>query len=140
MTKSAAGTLLMEGREEIEGIEGIEGITGRTPRGGSAQATTGRGGTTDLAAVAFATTATTATTMAYAELHAASAFSFLRAGSAVEALVDRAAELGLCALALCDFMTLAGVVRFQAACARRGLHGIIGCELAVADPVFGDRA
>jgi hypothetical protein len=76
----------------------------------------------------------------YAELHAASAFSFLRAGSGVEALVDRAADLGLSALALCDYMTLAGVVRFQAACERRGVHGIVGCELAVADPVFGDRA
>jgi error-prone DNA polymerase len=77
---------------------------------------------------------------AYAELHAASAFSFLRAGSAVEALVDRAAALGLVALALCDYMTLAGAVRFQAACVQRGVHGIIGVELAVADPIFGDHA
>jgi DNA polymerase-3 subunit alpha len=42
------------------------------------------------------------------------------------------------ALALTDFMTLAGVVRFQAACAEHGIRPIIGCELAVADPQFGD--
>jgi error-prone DNA polymerase len=74
----------------------------------------------------------------YVELHASSAYSFLRAGSSVEALVARAAELGMPALALTDHMTLAGVVRFQAACAEYGVRPIIGCELAVADPQFGD--
>src|SRR5437868_2960126 len=49
----------------------------------------------------------------YVELHAHSAFSFLRAGSSVEALVARAADLGMDALALTDTMTLAGAVRFQ---------------------------
>ena len=76
----------------------------------------------------------------YAELHAASAFSLLRSGSSVDALVARAAALGLSALALTDYMTLAGVVRFQAACAQHGLHGIVGAELAIADPVLGAGA
>ena len=76
----------------------------------------------------------------YVELHAHSAFSFLRAGSGVEALVARAAELGMAALALTDTMTLAGAVRFQAACAEQASRPILGCELAVADPVFGDVA
>src|SRR5947209_10255778 len=76
----------------------------------------------------------------YVELHANSAYSFLRAGSSVEALVSRAAELGMSALALTDHMTLAGVVRFQAACAEHGILPIIGCELAVAAPTFGDSA
>src|SRR5579884_254951 len=44
------------------------------------------------------------------------------------------------ALALTDYMTLAGVVRFQAACAECGIQAIVGAELAVADPVFGDVA
>jgi error-prone DNA polymerase len=35
-------------------------------------------------------------------------------------------------------MTLAGVVRFQAACAEHGIRSIVGCELSVADPQFGD--
>jgi error-prone DNA polymerase len=76
----------------------------------------------------------------YVELHAHSAFSFLRAGSSVEALVARAAALEMPALALTDDMTLAGVVRFQAACAAHGIRPILGCELAVIDPVFGDAA
>jgi error-prone DNA polymerase len=76
----------------------------------------------------------------YVELHVRSAFSLLRAGSSVEALVARAAEVGLPALALTDYMTLAGVVRFQAACAKAGIHPIVGAELAIADPVFGDAA
>ena len=76
----------------------------------------------------------------YVELHCHSAFSFLNAGSSVEALVARAAELGMSALALTDEMTLAGIVRFQTACAERGVRGIVGAELAVSDPVFGDAA
>ena len=80
------------------------------------------------------------TELPYAELHARSAFSLLRAGSTPEALVARAAAIGLSALALTDYMTLGGVVRFQAACAQQGITGIIGAELAVVDPVFGDIA
>jgi DNA polymerase III subunit alpha len=74
----------------------------------------------------------------YIELHASSAYSFLRSGSSVEALVARAAELGMPALALTDHMTLAGVVRFQAACAEHGVRPIVGCELSVANATFGD--
>ncbi len=74
----------------------------------------------------------------YVELHASSAYSFLRAGSSVEALVARAAALGMPTLALVDYMTLAGIVRFQAACVEHGVRPIVGCELAVADPQFGD--
>lgn len=76
----------------------------------------------------------------YAELHCASAFSLLRAGSSVEALVEHAAAAGLSALALADYMTLGSVVRFQTACASHGIHAIVGVELAVADPIFGDAA
>ncbi len=74
---------------------------------------------------------------AYVELHLASAFSFLRGASSPEALVARAASLGMRALALTDHMTLAGVVRFQAACATHAIQPIVGVELAVAEPVFG---
>lgn len=74
----------------------------------------------------------------YVELHTQSAYSFLRSGSSVEALVARAAELGMPALALTDHMTLAGVVRFQAACAEHDIRPIVGCELAVANATFGD--
>ncbi|HEX9039050.1 MAG TPA: DNA polymerase III subunit alpha [Ktedonobacterales bacterium] len=74
----------------------------------------------------------------YAELHCASVFSFLRAGSSVEALVARAGALGMPALALTDHMTLAGAVRFQTACAEAGISPILGVELVVAEePLFG---
>jgi DNA polymerase III alpha subunit len=55
-------------------------------------------------------------------------------------LVTRAAELGMSALALTDHMTLAGVVRFQASCVERHIRPIVGCELEVAAPTFGDDA
>jgi DNA polymerase III subunit alpha len=74
----------------------------------------------------------------YVELHASSAYSFLRSGSSIEALVARAADLGMPALALTDHMTLAGVVRFQTACAEQGIRPIVGCELSVANATFGD--
>src|SRR5262249_3682131 len=76
----------------------------------------------------------------YVELHCASAFSFRRSSSDVEALVTRAAQLRMPALALTDYMTFAGMVRFQEACARYGVRAIAGIELAVADPTFGDTA
>ena len=76
----------------------------------------------------------------YIELHCASAYSFRRAGSDVEALVAQAAHLGMLALALTDHMTLAGMVRFQEACARHSVRAIAGAELAIADPIFGDAA
>jgi error-prone DNA polymerase len=76
----------------------------------------------------------------YVELHARSVFSFLRAGSSVETLVAQAAALGMPALALTDYMTLAGVVHFQSACAAHGIRPILGAELAIADPIFGDAA
>ncbi len=37
-------------------------------------------------------------------------------------------------------MRVAGVVRFQTACARHGIQPIVGVELALADPVFGAPA
>src|SRR5262249_58737614 len=72
----------------------------------------------------------------YVELHMASAFSFLRGASTPEALVARAAALGMRALALTDYMSLAGVVRFQAACAQYGIQPIVGPQPAVAEPPF----
>ena len=48
----------------------------------------------------------------YVELHAASAFSFLRASSLPEELAERAAELGYPALALLDRDGVSGAPRF----------------------------
>ena len=56
----------------------------------------------------------------YAELHAWSNFSFLQGGSHPEALIDRAAELGLSAIALTDRDGLYGAVRFSTHARRHG--------------------
>ena len=69
----------------------------------------------------------------YAELHAWSNCSFLQGGSHPEELVERAAELGLTALALTDRDGLYGAVRFSAHARRRGVAAIIGSELTFED-------
>jgi DNA polymerase III alpha subunit (gram-positive type) len=51
----------------------------------------------------------------YVELHAASAFSFLAGASQPEALIERAAELDMPAIAIADRNSLYGVARFHTA-------------------------
>ncbi|MGE4083881.1 MAG: DNA polymerase III subunit alpha, partial [Vicinamibacterales bacterium] len=68
----------------------------------------------------------------YVELHAASAFSFLRAASLPEPLVDRAAMLGYPAVALLDRDGVYGAPRFHKAATAAGLKPIIGAELTLA--------
>jgi error-prone DNA polymerase len=67
----------------------------------------------------------------YVELHAASAFSFLRGASLPETLIDRAAALDYPALALLDADGVYGAPRFHKAAARAGLRAIIGAELTI---------
>ncbi len=67
----------------------------------------------------------------YTELHAASAFSFLRGASLPETLVERAAALGYPALALLDADGVYGAPRFHKAAERAGLRAIIGAELTI---------
>jgi len=69
----------------------------------------------------------------YVELHAASAFSFLAAASQPEALIERASELDLPALALADRNGLYGVARFHTAALRCGVKAHIGAEIAVSN-------
>jgi error-prone DNA polymerase len=71
--------------------------------------------------------------MPYVELHAASAFSFLRAASAPETLAREAAELGLPAIALCDRSGLYGSPRLHQAASSVGVRGIVGAELVLED-------
>src|SRR5512137_2715415 len=66
----------------------------------------------------------------YAELRCRSNFSFLEGASHPEELVDRAADLGLEALALADRHGLYGVVRAHARARRRALPLVVGAELA----------
>jgi len=69
----------------------------------------------------------------YAELRCKSNFSFLEGASHPEELVDRAADLGLSALALADRDGLYGAVRAHARARRRGLPLVVGAEMTCED-------
>jgi error-prone DNA polymerase len=69
----------------------------------------------------------------YAELHSWSNFTFLEGGSHPEELVDRAADLGLTAIALTDRDGLYGAVRFASRAKVRGIAPIVGSELTFED-------
>ena len=73
--------------------------------------------------------------MAYVELHAHSAFSFLDGTSLPEELVIAALERGHTALALTDHDTISGSMEFAVAARGFGLRAIHGCELTIE----GDR-
>jgi error-prone DNA polymerase len=67
----------------------------------------------------------------YIELHASSAFSFLRAASLPEAIIDRAATLGYPAVALLDRDGVSGAPRFHKAALAAGIRPLIGAELTI---------
>jgi error-prone DNA polymerase len=69
----------------------------------------------------------------YAELHARSAFSFLRAASLPEELAGAAAELGLSAIALADRDGFYGAPRFHFAAKKAGVRAHIGAEITCTD-------
>jgi error-prone DNA polymerase len=70
--------------------------------------------------------------LAYAELHCLSNFSFQRAASQPEELVQRAHALGYGALAITDECSVAGVVRAHGEAERLGLKLLLGSEFSVA--------
>jgi error-prone DNA polymerase len=67
----------------------------------------------------------------YIELHTSSAFSFLRAASLPETLIDRAAMLGYPAVALIDRDGVSGAPRFHKAALAAGIRPLIGAELTI---------
>ena len=71
--------------------------------------------------------------MSYVELHACSAFSFLRGGSFPEQLAQVGAELEMPAMALCDRNGVYGAQRFSVAARQHNVRAIIGCELSMED-------
>ena len=71
--------------------------------------------------------------MSYIELHACSAFSFLRGASFPEQLAETAAELEMPALALLDRNGVYGAQRFSVAAREQNIRPIIGCELSIED-------
>src|ERR1700709_1363821 len=71
--------------------------------------------------------------MAYVELHACSAFSFLRGGSFPEHLANAAAALKMPAMALLDRNGVYGSQRFALKAREVGVRPIVGCELTMED-------
>jgi len=71
--------------------------------------------------------------VSYVELHACSAFSFLRGGSFPEQLAEVAAELEMPAMALLDRNGVYGAQRFSVAAREHNVRPIIGCELLMED-------
>jgi len=71
--------------------------------------------------------------MAYVELHACSAFSFLRGASFPEQLAETAAGLELPAMALLDRNGVYGAQRFSAAAREQNVRPIVGAELSMED-------
>src|SRR5271163_1739494 len=76
-------------------------------------------------------------TETYVELHAASAFSFLEGASLPEALIERAAELELPAIALLDRNGFYGSPRFHMQAEKDNVLAHVGAEISVKD--FGPR-
>ena len=71
--------------------------------------------------------------MSYVELHARSAFSFLRGGSNPEALASAAGHWQLAALALCDRNGVYGAVRLHMKAKEIRFRALVGCELSMED-------
>jgi error-prone DNA polymerase len=67
----------------------------------------------------------------YVELHAHSNYSFLDGASSPQELVERAAALGMPALALTDHDGLYGMVQFVMAAREAGIKPIVGAEVTL---------
>lgn len=69
----------------------------------------------------------------YVELHARSAFSFLRGGSDPEAIARAVTAAGLPGLALCDRGGVYGSVRLHMKAREAGFRALVGCEIVMED-------
>lgn len=72
-------------------------------------------------------------TTEYRELHARTAFSFLEGAAEPEAVAERAAELGLPAVAVTDRGGVYGLPRFAKAARQVGVEAIAGAEVVLED-------
>ena len=70
---------------------------------------------------------------AYAELHCATNFSFLRGASHPGEMVMAAKALGHTAIGIADRNTLAGMVRAHSQAKQEGIRLVVGCRIVLAD-------
>ncbi|MEW6723454.1 MAG: DNA polymerase III subunit alpha [Bacillota bacterium] len=75
----------------------------------------------------------------FVHLHVHTEYSLLDGAARLGALADRAAQLGMPALAITDHGAMYGVVDFYRACRKAGIKPIIGCEVYVASGSRHDR-
>src|SRR5919199_497548 len=68
----------------------------------------------------------------FVHLHNHTEYSLLDGASRIGAMVKRAAELEMPAIALTDHGVMYGAIHFYKACRRAGIKPIIGCEVYVA--------
>ncbi len=72
------------------------------------------------------------TNNSFVHLHVRTEFSLLRSMIRVRDLVERAKDFNMPAVAITDYMTLSGAVKFYIEARRVGIKPIIGCEVEVA--------
>src|ERR1035438_9399157 len=73
----------------------------------------------------------------YVELHARSAFSFLRGASGPEKLIETCAKLALPAIGLCDRGGVYGAARLFQRGREHGVRAIVGAEVEMEDATVG---
>ncbi|HEY0551867.1 MAG TPA: error-prone DNA polymerase, partial [Verrucomicrobiae bacterium] len=71
--------------------------------------------------------------MSYVELHARTAFSFLRGGSYPEQIAEAAASKGLPAVAVCDRDGVYGSAIFKSSADEQGIRSLVGAEITLED-------
>jgi error-prone DNA polymerase len=71
--------------------------------------------------------------MSYVELHARTAFSFLRGGSYPEEMAEVAAGKNLSAVAVCDRDGVYGSTIFKKSADEQGIRPIVGAEITLED-------
>ncbi len=78
--------------------------------------------------------------MAFAHLHVHTEYSFLDGLCRLDALIDRAKEQGMTALAITDHGAMYGIIDFYKKAKKAGIHPIIGCEVYTAGVNMHDRS
>ena len=76
----------------------------------------------------------------FVHLHVHSEYSLLDGATRIDAMVERAAKLGMPALALTDHGSLFGAIEFYEACRKKGVNPILGMETYVTRGSRHDRA
>lgn len=75
----------------------------------------------------------------FVHLHVHTEYSLLDGAARIPSVVQKAADLGMPALAITDHGTMFGVVDFYKACRKAGIKPILGCEVYVAPRTITDR-